>query len=65
MPLYEYRKNAENTIPLPTEIRDTITVGTAASCEALLDQLRLRGTVRPLRGRPALGSRDADDLSLR
>lgn len=39
MPLYEYRKNAENTIPLPEEIRDSITVGTAASCRVLLDHL--------------------------
>ncbi|MFZ4780376.1 MAG: hypothetical protein ACOYM3_33910, partial [Terrimicrobiaceae bacterium] len=42
MPLYEYRKNAENTIPLPEAILDTITVGTAASCRVLLDQLAAR-----------------------
>jgi hypothetical protein len=42
MPLYEYRKNAENRIPLPEAILDTITVGTTASCRILLDQLAAR-----------------------
>ena len=38
MPLYEYRKNAENSLPLPEETRKSITVGTAASCQKLLEQ---------------------------
>lgn len=38
MPLYEYRKNAENSLPLPEETRKSITVGTAASCQMLLEQ---------------------------
>lgn len=42
MPLYEYRKNAENAVPLPPEVRDTITVGTAATCQALFDELTRR-----------------------
>ncbi|MFZ4683285.1 MAG: hypothetical protein ACOYMS_12340, partial [Terrimicrobiaceae bacterium] len=42
MPLYEYRKNAENSLPLPAGTRDSITVGTAASCRSLLDQLTAR-----------------------
>ena len=38
MPLYEYRQNAENSLPLPEETRKSITVGTAASCQKLLEQ---------------------------
>jgi len=42
MPLYEYRKNAENAVPLPAKIRDSITVGTASACRALLEELARR-----------------------
>ena len=30
MPLYEYRKNANNSVPLPPEAQKSILVGTAA-----------------------------------
>lgn|GEM_PF-423485 len=36
MPLYEYRKNAENIIPLDDPLRSTITVGSQAACTALI-----------------------------
>ena len=39
MPLYEYRKNAENLLPLPEKTRNSITVGSADSCRRLLDEL--------------------------
>jgi len=42
MPLYEYRKNAENSVPLSPEIHDTIVVGSPATCQALLDELTRR-----------------------
>lgn len=42
MPLYEYRKNAENRIPLGSEKLSSIVVGSTATCRALVQQLQSR-----------------------
>ena len=42
MPLYEYRKNAENRIPLGSDKVSSIVVGSTAACRALLQQLQSR-----------------------
>jgi hypothetical protein len=44
MPLYEYRKNAENRIPLGADKVSSIVVGSAATCRALVEQLQSRVT---------------------
>jgi hypothetical protein len=42
MPLYEYRKNAENRIPLGSDKVSSIVVGSTATCRALVQQLQSR-----------------------
>ncbi|MCX6961609.1 MAG: hypothetical protein NTZ08_04065, partial [Verrucomicrobia bacterium] len=42
MPLYEYRKNAENRIPLGSDKVSSIVVGSTAACRALLQKLQSR-----------------------
>lgn len=42
MPLYEYRKNAENLIPLDPDKVSSIVVGHTATCRALVQQLQSR-----------------------
>lgn len=42
MPLYEYRKNAENRIPLDSDKVSSIVVGSTAACRALVQQLQSR-----------------------
>ncbi len=39
MPLYEYRKNAENQVVLPDHMKADITVGTDAVCQRVVDLL--------------------------
>jgi hypothetical protein len=42
MPLYEYRKNADNRIPLGSDKVSSIVVGSTATCRALVQQLQSR-----------------------
>lgn len=42
MPLYEYRKNAENRIPLGSDKVSSIVVGSASTCRALVQELQSR-----------------------
>jgi hypothetical protein len=44
MPLYEYRKNAENPVPLNETVRKSIITGTHAVCLELIRQAKARAS---------------------
>ena len=46
MPLYEYRKNAENRIPVTENLKNNLVVGTEAVCRFLLDSAQKSGQSR-------------------